>query len=109
MEVVAFDWAMPPPPAIAERVPFDRPGDVVVCADCLYDSSSVPLLLSALRAVSPSRVLVANELRTPLDAFLGACCAGEFTVAHLGIREEGGLSTMHRRPVGLYELTRKKE
>ena len=110
--VAAFDWSSPPPPAVETGKPFA----LVVCADCLYDSSAVGPLLQALTAVCSSssssdqrctRVLLANELRTALDAFLRAAPAAGFDVQHLGIRESVGIHG--KRPVGLYVLTSRRK
>jgi predicted nicotinamide N-methyase len=48
------------------------PYDIVLCADCVYAESSIPLLMSTLQQVRTSAattVIMTNEMRSAFDAF----------------------------------------
>mmetsp|Transcript_3736 Transcript_3736/g.11585 ORF Transcript_3736/g.11585 Transcript_3736/m.11585 type:complete len:509 (+) Transcript_3736:463-1989(+) len=80
--VRAVDWAAPLPAELLALGPFDA----VVLADCAYDSRAVEPLAKTVAALwyaahPPAALLVANEHRTALDAFLRAL--GKFEWAPL--------------------------
>jgi predicted nicotinamide N-methyase len=93
----------PPTVAAAAAAPAAVVVDFILCADCVYALPSVAPLLASLKALARkgvTKVVIANEQRTALDAFLAALRGNGFDVTPHGIVEaEGGGG---KRPVGLY-------